>query len=150
MSTRYVPISENEMRNLMNSMGFEVVTEAGSSELVFERKVETRSGKTYPHSVRVYSSVIPGSVSRECGEDAIRIVLFNADTGRPVKQEGKKRIYRTKNALNNLKERCREIFKNVMTNACPKCNHVMVARKGKHGDFMGCTNYPDCKETKRI
>jgi len=30
---------------------------------------------------------------------------------------------------------------------CPKCGAPMVMRKGKHGKFMGCTEYPDCKGT---
>lgn len=148
--TRYVPVSEPEIRNLMKEMGFDLHQEHRGRELIFERRVESKSGKAYPHTVLVYSSVVPGSGSRGCGEDAIRIVLLNADTGKPVKQEGKKRIYRTKNALPNLKERCREIFKNIMANACPKCNHVMVVRKSKYSEFLGCSNYPNCRETKQI
>mgnify|MGYP005838477765 CR=1 FL=1 len=147
---RYVPISETDIRDLMNKMGFSVTQDSRGSELVFERKVEGKSGKSYPHFIRVYSSVVPSAGSRDCGEDAIRIVLFNSDIGKPVKQAGKKRIYRTKNALPNLRERCREIFKEVMKNSCPKCNHVMVERKGKFGSFMGCTNYPTCTEVKSI
>lgn len=30
---------------------------------------------------------------------------------------------------------------------CPKCNGVLVKRTGKHGDFWGCTNFPECKAT---
>lgn len=30
---------------------------------------------------------------------------------------------------------------------CPKCNGVLVKRNGKHGEFWGCTNYPDCRAT---
>ena len=30
---------------------------------------------------------------------------------------------------------------------CPKCNGALVKRKGKHGDFWGCTNFPDCRAT---
>ena len=28
---------------------------------------------------------------------------------------------------------------------CPKCDHELVKRKGKYGDFIGCSNYPKCK-----
>lgn len=28
---------------------------------------------------------------------------------------------------------------------CPICKASMVARKGKHGDFFGCQNYPGCR-----
>ena len=28
---------------------------------------------------------------------------------------------------------------------CDKCGHAMVIREGKYGKFMGCSNYPNCK-----
>lgn len=28
---------------------------------------------------------------------------------------------------------------------CPKCGSVLVKRKGKNGEFWGCSNYPECK-----
>ena len=30
-------------------------------------------------------------------------------------------------------------------NKCPKCNADLVMRKGRYGDFEGCSNYPKCK-----
>lgn len=34
---------------------------------------------------------------------------------------------------------------------CPVCRDgFMVTRTGKYGDFLGCTNYPKCKNTKNI
>ena len=33
---------------------------------------------------------------------------------------------------------------------CPRCNGRLVLRKGKYGEFYGCSNYPDCKYTKNI
>ena len=34
--------------------------------------------------------------------------------------------------------------------ACPKCDGVLVTRKGKYGSFLGCTSYPDCNYTRNI
>jgi len=31
---------------------------------------------------------------------------------------------------------------------CPKCGSPLKLRKGKYGDFWGCTGYPDCRYTK--
>ena len=28
---------------------------------------------------------------------------------------------------------------------CPKCGSPLVIRKGKYGEFVGCSNYPECK-----
>lgn len=33
---------------------------------------------------------------------------------------------------------------------CPRCNHELVVRTGKNGQFLGCSNYPNCKYTKNI
>jgi len=34
---------------------------------------------------------------------------------------------------------------------CPKCGEgVLVVRKGPHGEFLGCSEYPKCKYTKAI
>lgn len=33
---------------------------------------------------------------------------------------------------------------------CPKCGGVMQKRKGKTVDFLGCSNYPNCKHTQNI
>lgn len=32
---------------------------------------------------------------------------------------------------------------------CPKCGGRLVPRSGLYGKFMGCSNYPDCKYTKK-
>ncbi len=28
---------------------------------------------------------------------------------------------------------------------CPECNHPLVIRKGRYGQFVACSNYPECK-----
>jgi DNA topoisomerase-1 len=33
---------------------------------------------------------------------------------------------------------------------CDKCGHPMVERKSKHGPFLGCSNYPNCKNIKPL
>lgn len=30
------------------------------------------------------------------------------------------------------------------SNKCPRCNAKMIQRKGKYGDFYGCSSYPKC------
>jgi DNA topoisomerase-1 len=32
---------------------------------------------------------------------------------------------------------------------CPKCGNELVARSGRFGPFVGCSNYPECKYIKR-
>lgn len=157
---RYVPIDETEMRELMTRIGFETITLPRTTELVFQRQVETTAGKKFPYAVRVYSSVAHGN-SRGVGEDAIRVVLIDLDEENPKFQfmkvigEGTKkagrRIYRTKSAMATLEARCREYFTHVIKNPCPKCGSVMAVRNSKNGQFLGCTKFrTGCRGTREI
>lgn len=38
----------------------------------------------------------------------------------------------------------------VASSKCPRCGHNLVLRKGKYGQFYGCSNYPNCKYTHQI
>jgi hypothetical protein len=33
---------------------------------------------------------------------------------------------------------------------CPDCGGKLVLRTGKYGKFLGCSNYPKCKHTKKL
>ena len=33
---------------------------------------------------------------------------------------------------------------------CVKCNSLMLPKSGKFGEFLACTNYPNCKHTQQI
>lgn len=39
---------------------------------------------------------------------------------------------------------------NIANNICPRCGSNLVLRHGKSGDFMGCSQYPHCRFTKKI
>ena len=44
---------------------------------------------------------------------------------------------------NNVKQRQRHIDSGI----CPKCGGNLVLRKGRYGNFYGCSNYPKCRFT---
>lgn len=33
---------------------------------------------------------------------------------------------------------------------CPKCGDNLIIKKGKYGAFIGCSNYPYCKYTRKL
>ena len=33
---------------------------------------------------------------------------------------------------------------------CEKCGQAMVLKRGRYGQFLACSGYPDCKNTRRI
>lgn len=50
----------------------------------------------------------------------------------------------TKEHIENIHKTQTDINKGI----CPRCNGKLIRRKGKYGDFYGCSNYPKCKFTK--
>ena len=44
----------------------------------------------------------------------------------------------------------KEKHNNNNTNVCPFCGSNLVERRGKYGNFIGCTNYPRCRYTKKL
>lgn len=36
------------------------------------------------------------------------------------------------------------------SNKCPYCNNPLIPREGKYGHFLGCTDFPRCRYTKKI
>ena len=32
---------------------------------------------------------------------------------------------------------------------CPECGNPLVKRKGRYGEFVACSNYPECKYIKK-
>lgn len=37
----------------------------------------------------------------------------------------------------------------ISKNICPKCGGKLILRRGKYGQFIGCTNYPKCRFTTK-
>lgn len=152
MGSRYVPITRDEMEDMIvKEMGFHEVPLEGTFERVYERQIVVH-GKEIPFKIRVYSTIdFNTDRSRDCAADAIRVGLVNTETGRYMKKEH--RTHRTMNALTNMRERARDIWKfaaHHLTEGCPKCDSSMAVRKGRNGLFLGCTQYPKCNGTRQI
>jgi len=43
-----------------------------------------------------------------------------------------------------------DVTQEKMDEACPKCSAPLSIRLGRHGKFIGCTNYPDCDYTRDL
>ncbi len=39
---------------------------------------------------------------------------------------------------------------NLYNNICPRYGKPLILKYGKHGEFMGCSGYPECKFTKKL
>ncbi|MBI3932592.1 MAG: type I DNA topoisomerase [Acidobacteria bacterium] len=43
-----------------------------------------------------------------------------------------------------------ELHDDVAKEVCPKDGQPMILKKGRYGPFLACSNYPECKTTKRL
>ena len=46
-------------------------------------------------------------------------------------------------------ENIENMLNDIENGICPRCGSNLVLRHGKNGDFWGCSNYPNCRFTKR-
>lgn len=53
------------------------------------------------------------------------------------------------NTKENIQVTNKEFKENIESNTCPWCGEVLVERNGKYGSFLGCSNYPKCRYTKK-
>lgn len=151
--SRYRAITRREFERQMADMGFTEIAYPGSKEHIYQRPIANRDGSPSRFVVRVFSSVhIHTATTRECGDDAIRTVLFDTAL---KDQRGRERIvqdwrtFRTENALPNMRERARDAFRYAIEHGCD-CGALMVERSSKRGPFMGCTDFPNCKATRPL
>ena len=56
------------------------------------------------------------------------------------------RLIHKENVIEQNRKREELISKNV----CPYCKAELILRKGKYGEFYGCSNYPKCRFTKKL
>ena len=52
-----------------------------------------------------------------------------------------------KNHVKNIRNNINENKEKENNKICPKCGGKLVERKGKYGEFIGCSNYPKCRFT---
>lgn len=67
-------------------------------------------------------------------------ILEHQQAGREARQKHKE----------NVKDIKATIDEQEKNNICPYCKETLVLRKGKYGDFYGCTNYPKCRYTQKV
>lgn len=118
-------------------------------EIVFESTDQITSDDNV--SILIWSSIDRRSgESREKGSDAIRTVLHLDGYG-PI--GGRKRTHRIGTWRKNLKKKIVSLAEETedFVNKCPECDTgYLVEREGQYGNFLGCTNYPNCDHTEQI
>lgn len=54
-----------------------------------------------------------------------------------------------KSHIKNIKNTVKENNDKEKNMICPKCGGKLVERNGKYGNFIGCSNFPNCKYTSK-
>lgn len=49
-----------------------------------------------------------------------------------------------------FKKELEDAYIKIGNTKCDKCSGFLVKRKSKTGEFLGCNNYPKCKNTKSL
>lgn len=73
-------------------------------------------------------------------QEIYNYILNNQHKGKEARQEHKENVQTYKNNQEELKKQ----------KVCPYCKTELVLRKGKYGEFYGCSNYPKCRYTLKI
>ncbi len=143
----YVNISKQEMDDFLSPQGFvqlDPATMPNVKEIIFAKRID-KDGLQL--SLRIYTGINPNGRSRDVGSDAIRAQVFwRRPDGRPVSLMGDKRVHRVEGWRNNLQKRLDHLIRSWFVK-CPDCDSPMVERKGKNGNFYGCSMYPECRKT---
>lgn len=101
--------------------------------------------------LRTYSTIDERTdKARDKGEDAIRLLIYNRNVHRPM--GGRKKTLRIESWCKNFKEKVHSLFEESKeyVQRCEECDGWMVVRDGQYGEFLGCSNYPDCDHTEQI
>jgi transposase-like protein len=72
-------------------------------------------------------------------QEIYHYIVQHQHTGKAARLEHKENVVAYKSSLEDLNQR----------KICPYCKSALVLRKGKYGEFYGCSNYPKCKYTMK-
>ena len=140
MSRKYTIISREEFEEVMNPYKAKTSIRSVEGEIIYRIPLKNDL------AIWIYSTINPKSgVSRDRGEDAIRMVLMYKNTKAVMKES---KTLRTSNWKKNLESKIKKLTERTTEYRCP-WGHPLVKRKGKggKGSFYGCATYPDCKYT---
>ena len=143
--SQYCEIPKDEMDGFMAAGRFQRVAVPSAAEIVYERPVSDGL------SVRVFSSITDRlDGARACGEDAIRVVIWAVKNKIIVASEN--RVHRVAGWRLNLASRIANALRRAESGQVPMCScgGYWVKRRGKYGEFFGCSSYPTCTNTKKV
>ena len=83
-----------------------------------------------------------------CGKIATEIDFWTYQWNRGYCRDCERKSIPRINPLQEIKSQGGKKVKR--TDVCPWCSRKLVRRKGRNGDFLGCSNYPGCRFTRSL
>lgn len=120
----------SELLNTNESKIFNIVCIPSTAKLNIEHDGELTRYDTLLDRIMSYKEVIIPNVN-----EVVEIINQNNITDDNIRREHVKNI--------------RENIIDHDSTKCPKCGGHLVERTGQYGKFIGCSNYPKCKYTKK-
>ena len=121
-----------ELLNISEDKVFNIVCIPSKNvELKIEHDGELTTGLTINDKITSYEEEIIDNV-----EELKEKIIINNIVDKDKRKEHIENINATKEEYGN--------------DICPKCGGKLVERKGKYSKFIGCSNYPKCKYTRKM
>lgn len=133
----YTEITQTQFEYVLSHLGkigytWKKLDEIGAKETIYMVSINNIN-------IKIFSSLVNG-LSRDVGTDAIRVVGWDIENDKAILSL--KRVNRTYNWCENLKERINEtVDKIISIKKCKVCGGYIVKMKGKYGEFDGCLSY---------
>lgn len=67
-----------------------------------------------------------------------------------LQQNNVRKLVNNKTHVDNIKKSKQLSYNKIREGVCPLCGGALKLRKGKYGNFYGCSEYPKCKYTYNI
>jgi Nuclease-related domain/Topoisomerase DNA binding C4 zinc finger len=150
----YNPIWQNagHIKALQAAIGESLNDVPIHSIIVFGRQAELKFTQPFKKATVMNSHQLLSHIKLEESTNTNTLAYFNRQKikhllsqyilkdRRAQKEQSKKHVENLKNAKN-------EHDLKISTNICPRCGSQLVMRKGKNGEFKGCSSYPKCRFT---
>lgn len=104
-----------------------------------ELKVNTQTPVMYDNNIVSY---IRSYNNKVMSENYVKRIYYNLLMSNIDSKDTRKEH------VHSIRKNLRERENNINNNICPRCGKELVKRKGKHGEFIGCSGFPKCRFTK--
>lgn len=127
------------LSNYSNLPYYSIIVFSGSAEL---KNVYTKTKVIYSKELipTISELKFDSILSLEDVENIVSIIKNKNITDKKVRKQHERKI----------KNRIKKDSKQKSNLKCPNCNGYLIKKNGKYGEFLGCSNFPKCKYTRKL